>query len=323
MKFLKALKKIETEQPSAISAEEVLNRSENNDQSNGHSESILNKADLKIGAPITGARDSTLERREAESPEDAIEASSVALKPAMNLVGLPDFSVDPARVNPHLVAITHPNTAFSEEYRSLRTQLMHLSQRSVLQSIVVASAGPGEGKSVTALNLSWLLAQTEGNRILLIDGDLRMPSLANYLGFETENGLSQVLAGALSFNESIIKLQPAGLYLVPGGRTRDDVAEMISGPRLGEILEEARPVFDYVIIDAPPLGVFSDAAILINNSDGALLVVRADHTRYKDIERTLESLPREKMLGVVLNQSEDVLLGNSYYDYPYARAYLS
>jgi capsular exopolysaccharide synthesis family protein len=160
-------------------------------------------------------------------------------------------------------------------------------------------------------------------RILLIDGDLRMPSLANYLGFETEKGMSQVLAGELSFKESLIKLQPAGLYLIPGGKSRDDIAEMMSGPKLNEILDEAREFFDYVIIDAPPLGVFSDAAILINNADGALLVVRADHTRYKDIERTLESLPREKMLGVVLNQSEDVLLGNSYYDYPYAKTYLN
>jgi Mrp family chromosome partitioning ATPase len=87
-------------------------------------------------------------------------------------------------------------------------------------------------------------------------------------------------------------------------------------------LEEASELFDYVIIDAPPLAVFTDAAVLINGADGALLVIRADYTRYKDIERALETLPREKMLGVVLNQSEDVLLGNSYYDYPYDKNYL-
>src|SRR5207253_9352487 len=127
---------------------------------------------------------------------------------------LPDFvswEVDAERVEPRLVAITQPHSSYCEEYRSLRTHVLHKSQRQKLQSIVVASVNPSEGKSVTALNLSWMLAQTDGVKCLIIDSDLRMPSLADYLGIETDKGLSDVLAGTATLAESIVRLEPSGL----------------------------------------------------------------------------------------------------------------
>jgi capsular exopolysaccharide synthesis family protein len=231
----------------------------------------------------------------------------------------PEFTswkIEAERVEPRLVAITHPNSNYCEEYRSLRTHVLHKSQKKKLQSIVVASIGPAEGKSVTALNLSWLLAQTDGVKALIIDSDLRMPSLTDYLGIETETGLSEVLSGKVSLTDAIIKIEPAGLYLLPGGEARSDVAELISGPKFKEILREAREMFDYIIIDAPPLGIFTDATVLINHADGALLVVRANRTRYSQVDRVLETLPRDRMMGVVLNQSEDVM-NESHYNYGY------
>src|SRR4029079_5344233 len=111
---------------------------------------------------------------------------------------LPDFvswTVDADRSGPRLVAITHPQSGYCEEYRSLRTHVLHKSQRQKLQAIVVASVNPSEGKSVTALNLSCMLAQTEGLKGLITDSALRMPSLADYVGIETDKGLSHVLAG--------------------------------------------------------------------------------------------------------------------------------
>ena len=232
---------------------------------------------------------------------------------------LPDFvswPVDTERVEPRLVAITQPHSSYCEEYRSLRTHILHKSQRQKLQSIVVASANPSEGKSVTALNLSWLLAQTDGLKCLIIDSDLRMPSLADYLGIETDKGLSHVLTGASTLAESIVRLEPSGLHILPGGDPRNDVAEMISGPKFKEILNEAREMFDYIIIDAPPLGIFTDATVLINHADGALLVVRANRTKCSVIERLLEPIQKDRLLGVVLNQSEDVL-EESHYNYGY------
>jgi len=128
--------------------------------------------------------------------------------------------------------------------------------------------------------------------------------------------LSEVLTGETKFAEAVVKLEPSGLHLLPGGAAREDVAELLSGPRFGRLLDEARKHFDYIIIDAPPLGVFTDANLLINRADAALLVVRASVTRYSVVDRLLEQLPRERMLGVVLNRVETKPEDTSYYYQP-------
>jgi capsular exopolysaccharide synthesis family protein len=208
------------------------------------------------------------------------------------------------RVEPHLVAITEPRSPECEQFRSLRTCLLQAGEREHKRAFVITSAGIGEGKTLTALNLAWLLAQTDGVKALVIDADLRQPCAADYLGIEADCGLSEVLTGETRLNEAIIKLKPSGLHLLPGGAAREDVAELLSGPRFGRLLDEARKHFDYIIIDAPPLGVFTDANLLINRADAALLVVRASRTRYSVVDQLLEQLPRERMLGVVLNRAE-------------------
>jgi capsular exopolysaccharide synthesis family protein len=222
-----------------------------------------------------------------------------------------DISV--ARVEPHLVAITQPRSAHAERFRSLRTRILHAGERRKMQAFVITSAGIMEGKTLTAINLSWLLAQTDGVRALLIDGDLRNPCAADYLGLEAPSGLSEVLAGEATLMESVVRLEPAGLHLLPGGTARDDVAEILSGPKFSAVLREARRNFDYVIIDAPPLGIFTDATVLINRADAALIVARAGRTRYSALERLLEPLPRERLLGVILNGSDEQLNEQSYY----------
>jgi len=221
-----------------------------------------------------------------------------------------------ARVEPHLLAITEPRSAECEQYRSLRTRLLQAGERQRMRAFVITSAGIGEGKTLTALNLAWLLAQTDGVRALVIDADLRQPCAADYLGIETDCGLSEVLTGETKLLEAIVKLQPSGLHLLPGGAAREDVAELLSGPRFGHLLDDARKMFDYIIIDAPPLGVFTDANLLINRADAALLVLRAAKTRYSVVDRLLEQLPRERMLGVVLNRAEIEPDETAYYYQP-------
>ncbi|MBC7899105.1 MAG: CpsD/CapB family tyrosine-protein kinase [Saprospiraceae bacterium] len=313
MKILQALQKKQTETSTAgRPADSLAHSGTAMRRADNIPPSIFANPDLKIGAP---------------SPVTGNNPNSHFTEPVPNTVTLTEmeglrhpefasFEINPESVNPRLVAITQPNSAYCEEYRSLRTHILHKSQKQKLQSIVVASAGPSEGKSVTALNLAWLLAQTDGIKALIIDSDLRLPSLTEYLGIEAGVGLSHVLEGQTSLQDAIIRLDPGGLHLLPGGSTRSNVAEMLSGPKFKAILRDAREMFDYVIIDAPPLGIFTDAAVLINHADGALLVVRANQTRYKEIDRILENLPRERMLGAVLNQSEDVM-NESYYNHIY------
>ncbi len=228
------------------------------------------------------------------------------------------LDISAARVEPHLIAVTQPRSAYCEQFRSLRTRLLQAGERKKMQAFVVTSAGVAEGKTLTALNLSWLLAQTDGVRALVIDSDLRQPCAAEYLGVDAPIGLSEVLSGEATLEEAIIRLDPAGLHLLPGGAARDDVAELLSGPRFGQILATLRRMFDYIIIDAPPLGIFTDATVLINRADGALLVVRSGKTRYAALDRLVEQLPRERLLGVVLNRTDEQLDESSYY---YQRRY--
>jgi capsular exopolysaccharide synthesis family protein len=228
----------------------------------------------------------------------------------------PEFvsiDISAARVEPHLVAVTQPRSGHAERFRSLRTRLLHAGERKKMQAFVITSAGIMEGKTLTAVNLSWLLAQTDGVRALLIDGDLRNPCCADYFGLDAPTGLSEVLGGEVSLADAIIRLEPAGLHLLPGGSARDDVAEMLSGPKFSAVLAEARKMFDYVIIDAPPLAVFTDATVLINRADSALIVARAGKTRSSALERVLAPVPRDRILGVILNGSDEQMNEQNYY----------
>ena len=329
MSIFKALQKKQSEEPgeavakasSEVAAFEIGGR-----PINAPPEMFADK-EFKIGTPssaFNGRSDSVigtaLPERDTSITAGATLNAAASTRSAKDIQ--PEFvgwNIEAERVEPRLVTITHPHSTYCEEYRSLRTQIIHKSQRQKLQSIVVASINASEGKSITALNFSWLLAQTDGVKALIIDSDLRMPSLTDYLGIEADKGLSDVLSGKATLMESIIRLEPAGLHLLPGGEARSDVAELISGPKFKEILREAREMFDFVIIDAPPLGIFTDASILINHADGAIMVVRSGKTRYSMVERVLESVPRDRMLGVVLNQSEDVL-DETHYNYGYYKS---
>jgi capsular exopolysaccharide synthesis family protein len=232
---------------------------------------------------------------------------------ATRTAGFVSYDVSPARVEPHLVAISQPRSAYCEKFRALRTRILQAGERLQMRAFVITSSGVGEGKTLTALNLAWLLAQSEGVRALIIDSDLRQPCATDYLGIDVPVGLSEVLGGQVSLQEAIVRLNPAGLFLLPGGRARDDVAELLSGPTFARVITEARRMFDYIIIDAPPLGIFTDANVLISRADSALLVVRAGKTRYSQIDKLLEQLPKERVLGVILNRTDDQPDAESYY----------
>jgi protein-tyrosine kinase len=261
-------------------------------------------------APGGSALPDGLASRAVGATLDAAEAARAA--------GFVSYDISAARVEPHLVAISQPRSAYTEQFRSLRTRVLQAGERSQMRAIVITSAGVGEGKTLTALNLAWLLAQSEGVRALLIDSDLRQPCATDYLGMDPRPGLSEVLGGELTLQQAIVRLDPAGLYLLPGGRARDDVAELLTGPTFANIITEARRMFDYIIVDAPPMGIFTDANVLISRTDGAVLVVRAGKTRYALIDKLLEQLPRERLMGVVLNRADEQLDSTSYY---YQRRY--
>jgi capsular exopolysaccharide synthesis family protein len=265
------------------------------------SASTAHTADVPGGSALPGG----IASRDAGATLGAAEATRAG--------GFVSIDISPSRVEPHLIAVSQPRSAYTEQYRDLRTKILQAGERMQMRAIVVTSAGIAEGKTLTALNLAWLLAQTEGVRALVIDSDLRRPCATDYLGIEARGGLSEVLGGELKLEDAIVRLEPAGLHLLPGGRPRDDVAELLSGPSYARILSEVRRMFDYIIIDAPPLGIFTDASVLMSRADGGLLVVRAGKTRYAAVDKLLEQMPKERLLGVVLNRTQEQPDASNYY----------
>jgi capsular exopolysaccharide synthesis family protein len=271
------------------------------------SASSAHTTDVPDGSALPGG----IASRDAGATLDAAGATRAG--------GFVSYDISPARVEPHLVAISQPRSAYCELFRSLRTRILQAGERLQMRSIVVTSAGVAEGKTLTALNLGWLLAQTEGVRALVIDSDLRRPCATDYFGIDAREGLSEVLGDKVRLEDAIVRLDPAGLHLLPGGRPRDDVAELLSGPTYERVLAQARRMFDYIIIDAPPLGIFTDANVLMSRADGAMLVVRAGKTRYTLVDKLLDQIPREKVLGVVLNRADEQPDStNYYYQYRYS-----
>jgi capsular exopolysaccharide synthesis family protein len=265
------------------------------------SASTAHTADVPGGSALPGG----IASRDAGATLDAAEATRAG--------GFATFDVSPSRVEPHLIAVSQPRSAYTEQFRGLRTRILEAGERMQMRAIVVTSAGIAEGKTLTALNLAWLLAQTEGVRALVIDSDLRRPCATDYLGIDAPLGLSEVLGGQIKLQDAIVRLEPAGLHLLPGGKPRDDVAELLSGPSYERLLSEVRRMFDYIIIDAPPLGIFTDASVLMSRADGGLLVVRAGKTRYSTVDKLLDQMPKERLLGVVLNRTEEQPDAASYY----------
>ena len=291
--------------PSAEQIEEQLLSGSTIMSSHGNpvpsSASTAHTADVPGGSALPGG----IASRDAGATLDAAEATRAG--------GFITYDVSPSRVEPHLIAVSQPRSAYTEQFRSLRTKILEAGERMEMRAIVITSAGVAEGKTLTALNLAWLLAQTEGVRALVIDSDLRRPCATDYLGIDAKVGLSEVLGGQLKLEDAIVRLEPSGLYLLPGGRPRDDVAELLSGPNYARLLTEVRRMFDYIIIDAPPLGIFTDANVLISRADGGLLVVRAGKTRYSAVDKLLEQMPKERLLGVVLNRTDEQPDSASYY----------
>jgi capsular exopolysaccharide synthesis family protein len=247
----------------------------------------------------------------------AVIETQIAAPAPSKLFVRPTFrtvEVNPQNVEPHLVAITDPRSTHCEELRNLRTRVLHAAQRDNLQAFTIASGSPSEGKSTVGLNLAWLLAQTDGVNALIIDADLRLPCLADYLDVNGDVGLSEVFSGAARLEDAIVRLEPSGLHLLPGGSPCENVAEMLSGNKFRAILEQTRKMFDYIIVDAPSLGTFTDAAVLMNITDSSIMVVRAGKTRSSYTHRLLETLPRERILGVVVNGSNEGFTNETHYD---------
>jgi len=209
-------------------------------------------------------------------------------------------------------------SAFSEAYRSVRTALQFSTATGAPKSILVTSATPSEGKSTTALTLARNFAQM-GTRVLLIDADLRNPTLHKTLGIDNSRGLSNLLAGAVRANDVIVTTRDKGLMVMTSGPLPPNPAELLAGSKMLSLLTVAGVKFDKIIIDGPPVLGLADAPILANVARGTLLVVEAGETRVSIARNAIKRLQAAHafVVGGILTKFESRQAGYGYGDYSY------
>lgn len=226
-----------------------------------------------------------------------------------------------SRIDSHLVSLTNPHSFAAEQYQGLRLTLERLARSRGAQVIAVSSPAAGEGKTVTAVNLAGALARGSDARVLLVDADLRRPSIARNLGMEDgeRNGLADIIADTrLELADGARQLEAFNMAVVPAGSPHPAIHKILRSPRLEHLLSEARKQYDYIVVDTPPLLPVFDSALLARVADGLLLVVAANQTPRKLLGEALNLVDPSKVLGIVFNRDDRPLFG--YYD-EYYREY--
>jgi len=258
--------------------------------------------------------------REAGALGEPARESEAAPEPG----ALPDaagFEVFDSEIGERLVGLPHAGDGADrplavEQYRKLAAALHQAQAARGTRVVLVTSADPGEGKSLTACNLALTLAESYRFCVLLVDADFRRPTLHGVFAGRPAGGAG--VWGSLPFGLTAVQASPRLTVLVSGGPVADPTATLTSSA-LEKLLENARAGFDWVIIDTPPIGLMSDAKLLADMTDGAIVVVQAERSPYPDALRAIETLGRDRVLGVVLNRLRDVARRYHYYSGYYYR----
>lgn len=213
-----------------------------------------------------------------------------------------------------LVCLTQSDSLAAEKFRFLATRLRHLQQRRSLKRLVITSSVTGEGKSVVAVNLACALAAGK-QRVLLVEGDLRRPSLGDQLGLQDLQGLSQMLHRTDGGANHIYRLEGLQLCVLLAGDIHSSPVEFIETSNLSTLMDRISTAFDWVVIDSPPVEPLADTSIWMRMADGVLLVTRPGVTSKRQLQRSLEAIEQAKLLGTVLNASTETATNHYYHHY--------
>ncbi len=254
----------------------------------------------------------------------AIRTSTVAIvegTPSINIDGLLDRILEvPFTPAPdaHLIDASRPHEAPTEEFRTLRTRLNHLQSLQPIHSIVVTSPSPAEGKSLGAVNLALAESQLSGNLTLLADFDFRRPIVHQMFQLDRSPGITDFLLGKAKIEDCIRKISGTSLCVMPAGEAVINPLELLNLPRVKDLLTAMPKLFNWVILDSPPLLFAADASLLGTMCDGTILVVRIGRTTIDSVTRALNSLCENNMLGIIVNGARR---GELYSKYTYYHSY--
>lgn len=210
-----------------------------------------------------------------------------------------------------------------EAYKAIRTNLLFALSTSDNKVVAISSAEPNAGKSTSAANLAITMAQT-GARVLLIDGDLRKPSLHKTFRIKRTNGLSMILSGLLPLEDCLCKEVAKNLDFIPSGSIPPNPSELLGSDAMDKFLAEVSQKYDYIFLDMPPLGVVSDALILGSKAAGIVMVCRQRQTTYEELQSAVDNINEvgETLLGVIItNVRRDLNSYGRYSKYRYYKYY--
>ena len=266
--------------------------------------------------------------RKAEKSSPAATAGAAVLTPPPSAPETPqalhglleqikEIPWDPA-AEAHLIDAQRPHESPTEEFRSLRTRLNHMQSLQQLHTLVVTSASPAEGKSFTATNLALVQSHMQGNHTLLCDFDFRRPILHNLFKIDRSPGLTDYLQGKSSLADVIKRVSGTNLFLLPAGSAVINPLELLNLKEVRVLLERLPSLFNWVILDSPPMLFAADSNLLATITDGTLLVVRLGQTTIDSVTRALQGMSHNNVIGVVANAAKR---GELYSKYTYYQAY--
>ncbi|MFY3792735.1 CpsD/CapB family tyrosine-protein kinase [Ureibacillus sp. MALMAid1270] len=215
----------------------------------------------------------------------------------------------------NLINLTESKSYISEQFRTIRANINFILKDKELKTIVITSSIPGEGKSTNAANIAVAFAQ-EGKKVLLIDADMRRPTIHYTFYLQNETGLSNVLTRTAQLQDTIQETPINGLNIITSGPIPPNPAELLASSYLEQLLDVVRSDYQIIIFDSPPILSASDAQILSNKCDGTVLVANINTLNKNDLKKTTHSLQSSKanLLGVILNNYKIGKPSNYYYD---------
>ena len=225
----------------------------------------------------------------------------------------PSLSVA-APTDSRLVSIEKEDSLGAEKFRYLAVRLRHLRQSRTLKKVLITSTIPQEGKSTVAANLACTLARRKPQKTLLLEGDLRRPTIAERFGLGRVAGLSEWFRGG-STAMNIYRLESLGLWVMPAGNAAENPLELMQSGKLPALMEQLAAWFDWIVIDSPPILPLGDTSIWARLADGIMLVTRPGVTEKHQLERGLEALDKSKLLGALVNGSTDAAHSDYYQRY--------
>jgi capsular exopolysaccharide synthesis family protein len=257
------------------------------------------------------------ERAEAPPLIDAVVPDAQPATPKPPVVAAAPHAVQFGNADrDKLVCAEGADPALVEQYRHLAAVLHHAQKASGVHTVMVTSALPSEGKTLTATNLALTLSESYQRRVLLIDADLRRPRMREMFALPPGDGLTDSLITARGDRLPVHQVTPH-LWVLTSGRMLPDPMSLIVSPAMKQLIDDAKEAFDWVIVDTPPIAILPDANLLSAMIDTALLVVSAQSTPYPMVQRAAQAIGQNRILGVVLNRAEKTGLPASYGYYGY------